>query len=277
MVRTSSILAGVAVLAGSAAQLLAADQQEIGSTIKVVNLVTAEYNRDTRSLQLGDRVRQDELIYVGSDGSSEIKLDDDTKLALGAGSELKLDKFVYDPGRPKGAIVIEMVKGTFRFITGVAEKPAYTIKTPSAAISVRGTTFDVFVKEDGQSWILLHEGGVQACNSAKSQCKEHGERGKLVSVTRDGRVSAPVKWSAFLGKGNMSFDDAFPFVGKPPSIDSLMRKAEGDDEIESKNTSKKTAKKVAKRALAPLEKLMQEAEDAEMEDAEMEDALDDLE
>jgi len=273
VVRTGSILTSFAVLAGSAAQLFAADQQEIGSTVKVVNLVTAEYNRDTRSLQRGDRVHQDEFIYVGSDGSSELKLDDNTKLALGAGSELKLDKFVYDPGRPKGAIVIEMVKGTFRFITGVAEKPAYTIKTPSAAISVRGTIFDVFVKEDGQSWVLLHEGGVQACNSAKSQCKEHGERGKLVSVTRDGSVSAPVTWSAFAGKGNMSFDDVFPFVGKPPSIDPLMRKAEDDDEIENKSKPKKAVKKAAKRALAPLEKLMQEAEDLETEA----DALDDLE
>ncbi len=43
----------------------------IGSALKVVNLVTAEFNRDTRTLQDGDRVHQDETIEVGLDASSE--------------------------------------------------------------------------------------------------------------------------------------------------------------------------------------------------------------
>ncbi len=75
----------------------AAPEHPVGSAVQVVNLVTAEFNRDTRTLQRGDRVHQDETIEVGLDGSSELKLDDDTKLALGPGSHLTLDKFVYDP------------------------------------------------------------------------------------------------------------------------------------------------------------------------------------
>ena len=123
----------------SAQPMRAAPSEPIGSALVIVNLVTAAYNRDTRTLQQGDRVHQDELIEVGTDGSSEFKLDDDTKLALGPGSHLRLDKFVYDPAKSNGSIVLNLVKGAFRFMTGVAEKPTYLIKTPAAAITVRGT------------------------------------------------------------------------------------------------------------------------------------------
>ncbi|MBN8912646.1 MAG: FecR domain-containing protein [Rhizobiales bacterium] len=203
----------------SASSLQAAPRDPIGSALVVVNLVTAEYNRDTRTLQNGDRVHQDEMIEVGNDASSELKLDDDTKLALGPGSNLKLDKFVYDPEKTKGSIVLDLVKGTFRFMTGVAEKPTYVIKTPSAAITVRGTIFDVFVQENGPSWLLLIEGAVRVCNERGTQCRDLTEPGKLIRISNDGNVAPPTKWASLEGKNDKPFDDAFPFVGKPPSID----------------------------------------------------------
>ena len=211
--------AGCCLLLLSASGLQAAPQQPIGSALVVVNLVTAEFNRDTRTLQDGDKVHQDETIEVGSDASSELKLDDNTKLALGPGSHLKLDKFVYDPAKTKGSIVLDLVKGTFRFVTGVAEKPTYVIKTPSAAITVRGTIFDVFIQENGPSWLLLIEGAIRVCNERGTQCRDLTEPGKLIRISGDGDVGPPVKWASLQGKDDKPFDDAFPFVGKPPTID----------------------------------------------------------
>ncbi|WP_295558986.1 FecR domain-containing protein [uncultured Hyphomicrobium sp.] len=212
-----SPLMGIFVFLASASHVEAA-QQPIGSALVVVNLVTAAFNRDTRTLQKGDRVHQDEQIEVGSDASSEFKFDDETKLALGPGSHLKLDKFVYDPAKSNGSIVLDLVKGTFRFMTGVAEKPTYVIKTPAAAITVRGTIFDVFV-QDTESWLLLHEGAIRVCNVRGTQCKDLTEPGKLIRITSGGDVGSPVKWASLSGKDNVPFDNAFPFVAKTPSID----------------------------------------------------------
>lgn len=206
---------GLAMLATSS---LEAAQEPVGSTLVVVNLVTAEFNRDTRTLQAGDPVHQDEMIEVGLDASSELKLDDDTKLALGPGSHLKLDKFVYDPAKTSGSIVVDLVKGTFRFMTGVAKKSTYVIKTPSAAITVRGTIFDVFVQANGLAWLLLHEGAVQVCNE-RNQCRDLDEPGKLIRISDGGDVGAPVKWASLPGNDGVPFDDAFPFVSNAPSID----------------------------------------------------------
>jgi hypothetical protein len=216
--KTRSVLTGLFFCLAASLQAEAASLQPIGSTVEVVNLVTAEYNRDTRSLQRGDKVHQDETIEVGLDGSSELKLDDDTKLALGPGSHLKLDKFVYDANKTKGSIVLDLVKGTFRFITGVAEKPTYVIKTPAAAITVRGTIFDVYVEDNGLAWLLLHEGAVQVCNT-RGQCKDLDEPGKIIRITDDGDIGAPTRWASLPGKDNVAFDTAFPFVGNAPSID----------------------------------------------------------
>lgn len=216
--KTASILFCVPMLMAPLAGAYARPERPVGSAVQVVNLVTAEFNRDTRTLQRGDRVHQDDTIEVGLDGSSELKLDDDTKLALGPGSHLTLDKFVYDAEKAKGSIVLDLVKGTFRFMTGVAEKPTYIIKTPAAAITVRGTIFDVFVQNNGPTWILLHEGAVQV-RSAKGVCKDLYEPGKLIRIDNDGAVAPPVRWASLPGKESVPFDDAFPFVQKTPSID----------------------------------------------------------
>jgi hypothetical protein len=191
----------------------------IGSTLTVVNLVTGELDRDLRTLQNGDKVHQDENITVSADGSSELKLDDDTKLALGPGSRLTLDKFVYDPNKRGGSIVINLAKGTFRFITGVASKPAYLIRTPSAAITVRGTILDLYIRDNGEVWGLLSEGAFEACDLRGRRCKLHNQPGKLIRITPDGDVGAPVKWAGLPKKDDVPFDTAFPFVVKPPGID----------------------------------------------------------
>lgn len=216
--KSASALAGFLMMLLPASSLQAAPQQPIGSTLVVVNLVTAEFNRDTRTLQSGDSVHQDELIEVGLDASSEIKLADETKLALGPGSRLMLDKFVYDAEKTKGSIVLDLVKGSFRFVTGVAEKPTYVIKTPSAAITVRGTIFDVYVEDDGEAWLLLLEGAIQVCNT-RGECQDLTEPGKLIRISGDGKVGPPSKWASLNGSDSVPFDNAFPFVSKAPTID----------------------------------------------------------
>lgn len=213
--RASLLILSLMASAPVAPQALAADT--IGSTIGVARVVTAQLEQDTRTLTLGDDVRQNELIEVSRDGSGEFRLLDDTKLALGPGAQLVLDAFVYDPAKSGNAINMNFAKGAFRFITGLAEKPAYRIDVPAASITVRGTTFDVFVEDGGTSWLLLHEGAVTICSEAGA-CRDHDEIGKLVRIGADGALSHPTRWNALPRAERISFDDAFPFVGSPPSF-----------------------------------------------------------
>lgn len=210
------LLLALNVFGGSAA--FAVDTPQIGSTVAVVNRVMAHYERDQRDLRTGDRVHQDETIEVGVASIGEIELDDKTKLALGPGSRLLLDRFVYDGQRSRGDIVFNLVTGTFRFITGVASKTSYRIRTPAASITVRGTIFDVFISEDRTIWLLLIEGGIRACND-QGDCRNLDRPGQILRITARGEVSRPVNWANLPGRQAVPFETAFPFVVTAPAVD----------------------------------------------------------
>ena len=217
--RTTGFALSLALVLWGAAQAYAAPGDAIGSAVVVVNLVTAQLEKsDQRKLATGDDVRQQELIEVSPDGRGEFKLRDQTKLALGPGSQLLLDRFIYDPDISGGAIVLNLAKGAFRFITGVAAKPAYVIRTPTASITVRGTIFDVYVQADGMSWLLLIEGAVEVCNE-NGKCRVLDEPGKLIRITPDGSIGIPVNWTELPGRQETKFESAFPFVVNAPQVD----------------------------------------------------------
>jgi len=208
----------LSALLWSGGHALAAPGDSIGSAVSIVNVVMAHFAADERQLTTGDDVRQEELIEVASDGRGELRLRDETKLALGPGARLLLDEFVYRPDVSGGAIVLKLVKGAFRFITGVAAKPAYVIRTPTASITVRGTIFDIYVQDNGLTWLLLIEGAINVCNEV-GKCRLHDEPGKLIQVTAAGDLGDPVKWTSLPQKQDVKFDSAFPFIVKAPSLD----------------------------------------------------------
>ena len=217
-----ALVLSLLVLACGVTASAAAPSDPIGSAVRVVNRVTGEIESATRALTTGDGVVQNETIDVAADAIGELKLNDDTKLALGPGARLKLDKFVYDGGKSKGAIVLNAVKGAFRFITGRAQKPEYLIRSPKASITVRGTIFDVYVETSGAIWILLHEGALEVCNDA-GQCRVLNNPCQIVRVTGAGAVGEPGTWNRQTGTREINFDTAFPFVSQPPQVDPVGR------------------------------------------------------
>jgi hypothetical protein len=196
----------------------AASGDRIGDAVTITNTVMADFEKKRRKLASGDDVRQDDTIEVNADAEGELKLDDDTKIALAGGARLVLDKFVYDSDKKAGTIVLNLVKGAFRFITGVAAKPAYVINTPNASITVRGTVFDLYILRDGSVWLLLHEGGIEVTDS-RNVCHVLDQPGRLIRVTSNGRVGSPANWSSLPGNSAVPFDTAFPFVVKAPQVD----------------------------------------------------------
>ena len=214
-----AVIVAVALLVPTAAG--AESGTEIGDARTIVSIVKADFDKEERELTIGDVVRQDEVIEVSDDGRGEFRLNDDTKLALGPGARMVLDKFVYDSDKKTGSIILDLTKGAFRFITGVASKPTYLIRTPNAAITVRGTIFDVYVLPDDSAWLLLHEGGVEV-TSSKNVCHVLDRPGQLIQVDSGGEVSKPLNWKDMPGRDAADFDVAFPFVADmPPQIEPV--------------------------------------------------------
>ena len=123
---------------------IAAAQSNIGKAASVKNQVEGLVEgQQARHLSSGNAVHSNELIRSGDAAVAELVFIDQTKVSVGPKSEIRLDKFVYNPNKGSGAVVLETSRGAYRFITGVQEHKNYEIKTPYATLGVRGTIIEI--------------------------------------------------------------------------------------------------------------------------------------
>ena len=90
------------------------------------------------TLSAGSGVHANETVRTGSSGQAGMRFIDQSNLNVGPSSSVRLDKFVYDPNKGSGTVVIEGARGAFRFSTGAQNKGDVKIKTPSGTLGIRG-------------------------------------------------------------------------------------------------------------------------------------------
>ena len=120
--------------------------------------VSATLDDQTRSLSKGDDVFANDLISTEPGALVEIKFVDDSKFLVGPDSEMKVDKFSYNKPDTENALSTRLLKGTFRFVTGLIAryKPeSMEVSTAVATIGIRGTT--VGVEASANSAIVVLE------------------------------------------------------------------------------------------------------------------------
>src|SRR6516165_9378705 len=90
------------------------------------------------TLSAGSGVHSNETVKTGNSGQAGMRFLDESHLNVGPSSSVRLDKFVYDPNKGSGSVVIEGARGAFRFSTGSQNKGDVKIKTPSGTLGIRG-------------------------------------------------------------------------------------------------------------------------------------------
>jgi hypothetical protein len=173
---TLSLTSGIAGLPANAAE------ERIGVTAVVRNTVSQLEPRVMR-IAKGDEIVRNELVRTAADSDARFVLRDDTNLALGPGSTLRLDRAVFDDPKA-GDIAIKLTTGAFRFVTGNSNKEAYVITTPVATMGVRGTTLDILVKKR-RNKIVLRAGKVSVCVPGK--CVDLIHEGDSINITANGK------------------------------------------------------------------------------------------
>ena len=118
--------------------------ERIGSAEKIVNLVTGQIGKAKAvRLAVGRSVHRGEQIRSQPESSAEFVFKDQTRLAVGGNASIYLDEFVYSGGS-SNKIVLNAVKGAFRFASGKAGSKSYSIRTPTSTVGVRGAPRDQF-------------------------------------------------------------------------------------------------------------------------------------
>ncbi len=92
----------------------------------------------------GLRIRLNDVLVTGRDGTMGIIFKDNTRISLGPDSKLTVTKYIYQPAQEKYGFISRMVRGTAYFISGAigkASPESVKFKTPVATIGTRGTAF----------------------------------------------------------------------------------------------------------------------------------------
>jgi hypothetical protein len=146
----------------------AAAQDNAGVAALVRNQVIGELAGTTaRTLVRGDRVFRNEKVATGDASALNVLFLDQTSLALGPNTSIVLDEMVYDPTAARGRVALSVATGVTRFVSGILPKADYEIRTPTLIIGVRGTSFDLFVRANGDSTLILRSGELIAHSRAQ--------------------------------------------------------------------------------------------------------------
>ncbi|MEM8648051.1 MAG: FecR domain-containing protein [Pseudomonadota bacterium] len=199
---------------------------KVGNASEITNTVTGTLASLNRVLATGDSVHSKELITTASNADAKFQLLDDTTIAVGPNASITLDKFVVNPGREGADVAITALKGSFRFLSGTTPDTGYRITTPTSTVGIRGTEFEVFVDDNGETAIALISGEVEMCTRAQA-CERLADPGHYLRVLRNGRfVRARAALRSILGR-RANAARAFPFLhGKRPLGQLFKRRRE---------------------------------------------------
>jgi hypothetical protein len=105
----------------------------------------------SRPVRTGDRVNQGDTVTTGSASSLVMKFDDGQVVAMTANSRMTVTSYAYKPDTQRGNILLSLVNGGMRVITGLIgrnEPQNVSVRAANATIGIRGTDFSV-ITENG--------------------------------------------------------------------------------------------------------------------------------
>lgn len=141
----------------------------IGQVVWVKGDVEASQAGKNRSLQRRSVIYEHDMIVTGPDASGEVVFTDSSIVTLRGGTQLKIDKYHFDPATPAdNKYIAGLAKGGFRTITGLishGHPENYQVNTPVATIGVRGTIYTLAIA-GGTLSIEINQGAIVATNQA---------------------------------------------------------------------------------------------------------------
>jgi ferric-dicitrate binding protein FerR (iron transport regulator) len=190
MCKTVASAAASAIVAASMLLLPTSSlaESKIGVASAAKNQVHGIVGGTSRAVSAGSELFANETVRTGEASQAQLLFLDQTSLSVGARSEVRLDRFVYNPDRKAGNVVLEASRGAFRFVTGSQNPSNYTIKTPLATIGVRGTIFTTEISKTDEH-IYVVQGRVHVHTPGRDYVLNAGE-----GLSLSANASQRVRW-----------------------------------------------------------------------------------
>jgi hypothetical protein len=190
----------------------------VGKALRATQTVRANGNAGSRVVNTDSDVFFLDRISTDAAGIGEFVFNDGTKLAVGNSASVVVDQFVLKDKSSFQKLGISATKGTLRWISGKSSSAAYKIKTPRGTMGIRGTAFDLTIR-NGVVYIALISGSAQfcyrsVCRTLRRSCDYVVANGQSVSEPR------PVG-SAF--KSRAAAAKLFPYLASSGQLSSRFR------------------------------------------------------
>jgi len=120
---------------------------QVAGTVVHLNgpLLAKKADGAVRILSLRSEVESGDTLVTEKNTYALLKFIDNSEITLKPSTTFKVDNFSYDAAKPDGdEASFSLVKGGLRSVTGLLgkrNKEKFAMKTPSATIGIRGTTF----------------------------------------------------------------------------------------------------------------------------------------
>lgn len=142
LVAAFALAVAMAAPASAQAPTPAGHIKTISGTVFIVR------DRGTATAKPGDPIYASDTLRTGPGSTLGVTMRDDTRVSLGPDSEMKVDRYVYDPGDNGLGMVLKFVRGVAVYVSGRMAKlspDSVRLETPSAIVGVRGTTVAIRV------------------------------------------------------------------------------------------------------------------------------------
>jgi hypothetical protein len=207
--RAAMALAAFALLTGASA----VDAAQIGVASAVTNEVQGFEGGAPRALAAGSGVFANERVRTGAASAAQLLFVDKTTVSLGPQAEITLDKFIYDPNKGAGQVVLDTIRGSFRFVTGAQNPSHYAIKTPVGTLGIRGTIVNLLVQSDF-TVVGLSE-GLARLTLANGKVVELNQIGMAYKIDKNGNVTGPFPFNV---ADNKFGELGWTFAGDPVGL-----------------------------------------------------------
>ena len=124
----------------------------LGKTILARGNITAERNSSRVLLKRLSPVFRQDILRSGVNARAQFRMMDNALINLKESSVLRLRKYELKSSDGRGSVVMELISGGLRTITGAIgkkNKKDYQLRTPSATIGIRGTMFELLITKEG--------------------------------------------------------------------------------------------------------------------------------
>lgn len=138
-------------------------------------------------LTTGDVVQAGDVVVCGVESEVTLRLDDGSRVLIGAGSRLVIEQLLRHGGQAASAPIsadlrLEQGEADTRVEPRPEASPRFRVRTPALTLGVRGTSFRARVTEQGTVWTEVATGRVAAADPAGSPQPAGPSRPRRVSA-----------------------------------------------------------------------------------------------